>query len=78
MSLNVMMSSAELAAVNQEVGAFNRALNAGKATTAGGDPLYGTCTMLTPASWAKSSAARWGGVPAPGLPKFNLPGLPLA
>ena len=37
MSLNVMMSSAELAAVNQEVGAFNRALNAGKTTTAGGD-----------------------------------------
>jgi flagellar basal-body rod modification protein FlgD len=32
-----MMSSAELAAVNQEVGAFNRALNAGKTTTAGGD-----------------------------------------
>jgi flagellar basal-body rod modification protein FlgD len=37
MSLNVMLSSAELAAVNQEVNAFNKALNAGKTVTAGGD-----------------------------------------
>jgi flagellar basal-body rod modification protein FlgD len=37
MSLNVMLSSAELAAVNQEVNAFNKALSAGKTVTAGGD-----------------------------------------
>ena len=37
MSLNVMLSSAELAAVNQEVNTFNKALNAGKTVTAGGD-----------------------------------------
>ncbi len=36
MSLNVMLSSAELAAVNQEVNTFNKALNAGKTVTAGG------------------------------------------
>jgi len=36
-SLNVMLSSAELAAVNREVDAFNKALNAGKTTTAGGE-----------------------------------------
>ena len=37
MSLNVTMSSAELAAVSQEVDAFNRVLNAGKTVTAGGE-----------------------------------------
>jgi flagellar basal-body rod modification protein FlgD len=37
MSLNVMLSNAELAAVNQEVNAFNKALSAGKTVTAGGD-----------------------------------------
>ena len=37
MSLNVTMSSAELAAVSQEVDAFNRVLNAGKTKTAGGE-----------------------------------------
>ena len=37
MSLNVMLSSAELAAVNQEVDAFNKALSAGKTVTAGGE-----------------------------------------
>jgi flagellar basal-body rod modification protein FlgD len=37
MSPNVMLSNAELAAVNQEVNAFNKALNAGKTVTAGGD-----------------------------------------
>jgi flagellar basal-body rod modification protein FlgD len=37
MSLNVMLSSAELAAVNREVDAFNKALNAGKTTTPGGE-----------------------------------------
>lgn len=37
MSLNVMMTGQELAAVNREVDAFNKALNAGKTTTAGGD-----------------------------------------
>ncbi len=37
MSLNVMLSSTELAAVNREVDAFNKALNAGKTTTAGGE-----------------------------------------
>ena len=37
MSLNVMLSSAELAAVNQEVDTFNKALNAGKTVTAGGE-----------------------------------------
>jgi flagellar basal-body rod modification protein FlgD len=36
-SLNVTMSSAELAAVNQEVDAFNRVLNAGKTVSAGGE-----------------------------------------
>jgi len=36
-SLNVTMSSAELAAVSQEVDAFNRVLNAGKTKTAGGE-----------------------------------------
>jgi flagellar basal-body rod modification protein FlgD len=36
MGLNVMLSSSELAAVNREVDAFNKALNAGKTTTAGG------------------------------------------
>jgi flagellar basal-body rod modification protein FlgD len=36
-SLNVMLSSTELAAVNREVDAFNKALNAGKTTTAGGE-----------------------------------------
>ena len=34
---NVMLSGAELAAVNQEVNAFNKALSAGKTVTAGGD-----------------------------------------
>jgi flagellar basal-body rod modification protein FlgD len=33
----VMLSSAELAAVNREVDAFNKALNAGKTTAAGGE-----------------------------------------
>jgi flagellar basal-body rod modification protein FlgD len=37
MSLNVMLSSAELAAVNQEVNAFNKALSAGKTVNAGGE-----------------------------------------
>jgi len=37
MSLNVTMSSSELAAVNREVDAFNKALNAGKVSTAGGE-----------------------------------------
>lgn len=37
MSLNVMLSGQELAAVNREVDAFNKALNAGKSTTAGGE-----------------------------------------
>ena len=37
MGLNVMLSSTELAAVNREVDAFNKALNAGKSTTAGGE-----------------------------------------
>jgi flagellar basal-body rod modification protein FlgD len=35
--LNVMMSNADLAAVNREVDAYNKALNAGKSTTAGGE-----------------------------------------
>jgi flagellar basal-body rod modification protein FlgD len=35
--MNVMMSNMELAAVNREVDAYNKALNAGKITTAGGD-----------------------------------------
>jgi flagellar basal-body rod modification protein FlgD len=34
---NVMLSGSELAAVNREVDTFNRALNAGKTTTAGGE-----------------------------------------
>jgi flagellar basal-body rod modification protein FlgD len=37
MGLNVMMSSAELAAVNREVDAYNKALNAGKTVSAGGE-----------------------------------------
>jgi flagellar basal-body rod modification protein FlgD len=37
MSLNVMMSNAELAAVNREVDAYNKVLNAGKTVTVGGD-----------------------------------------
>ncbi len=37
MGLNVMLSNADLAAVNREVDAYNKALNAGKTTTAGGD-----------------------------------------
>jgi flagellar basal-body rod modification protein FlgD len=37
MSLNVMMSSADLAAVEREVAAYNRALNAGTTTTPGGE-----------------------------------------
>jgi flagellar basal-body rod modification protein FlgD len=35
--LNVMMSNVDLAAVNREVDAYNKALNAGKTTTAGGE-----------------------------------------
>jgi flagellar basal-body rod modification protein FlgD len=35
--LNVMLSNADLAAVNREVDAYNKALNAGKTTTPGGD-----------------------------------------
>jgi flagellar basal-body rod modification protein FlgD len=34
--MNVMLSNADLAAVNREVDAYNKALNAGKTTTAGG------------------------------------------
>lgn len=37
MSLNVMLSSAELAAVNREVDAYNKALNAGTTAPAGGE-----------------------------------------
>jgi len=37
MGLNVMLSGAELAAVNREVDAFNKSLNAGKTAAAGGD-----------------------------------------
>jgi flagellar basal-body rod modification protein FlgD len=37
MGLNVMLSSSELAAVNREVDAFNKALNAGKITSPGGE-----------------------------------------
>jgi len=37
MSLNVMLSSTELAAVNREVEAFNKALSAGKTAPAGGE-----------------------------------------
>jgi flagellar basal-body rod modification protein FlgD len=37
MSLNVMMSSTELAELNREVDAYNKALNAGKTVTAGGE-----------------------------------------
>jgi len=37
MSLNVTMSSSELAAVNREVDAFNKALNAGKVSAPGGE-----------------------------------------
>ncbi|MCX7032102.1 MAG: flagellar hook assembly protein FlgD [Spirochaetes bacterium] len=37
MSLNVMLSSAELAAVNREVDAYNKALSAGKTATVGGE-----------------------------------------
>jgi flagellar basal-body rod modification protein FlgD len=37
MSLNVMLSSTELAAVNREVDAFNKALSAGKTAPAGGE-----------------------------------------
>jgi flagellar basal-body rod modification protein FlgD len=35
--MNVMLSNAELAVVNREVDAYNKALNAGKTTTPGGD-----------------------------------------
>ena len=37
MGMNVMLSNAELAVVNREVDAYNKALNAGKTTTPGGD-----------------------------------------
>jgi len=37
MGTNVMLSSADLAAVNREVDAFNKSLNAGKTAAAGGD-----------------------------------------
>jgi flagellar basal-body rod modification protein FlgD len=37
MSLNVMLSSTELAAVNREVEAFNKALSAGKTAPVGGE-----------------------------------------
>jgi len=37
MGTNVMLSSADLAAVNREVDAFNKVLNAGKTTAVGGE-----------------------------------------
>ena len=39
MGMNVMLSGAELAAVNREVDAYNKALNAGKTVTAAGGEM---------------------------------------
>ncbi|MNT27101.1 hypothetical protein D3C72_1627170 [compost metagenome] len=51
---------------------------ASRSAIAGPLPLYGTCTISTPAIDLNSSPDRWLVVPLPAEPMFSLPGLALA
>src|SRR6185437_8932278 len=51
---------------------------ASSACIAGAAPLYGTCTMSTPASTLNSSPARWPALPMLPEPNDNLPGCAFA
>ena len=45
---------------------------------ASGEPLNGMCSILTPATWAKYSAARWVELPTPAEANGISPGFAFA
>ena len=49
-----------------------------RSLVAGGLPLYGTCTISTPAMILNSSPERWEPVPLPAVAKLSVPGRALA